>query len=257
MGKRVEGKVAIITGGGTGIGRGIALLLAQEGAQVVVGGRRLAPLQDTVQRIRDAGGKASFLPTDVKSESDCRALVEYAVTTYSGLDVLVSCAGMYPRRELPDLTQEIWDETVDVNLRGHFFMAKHAVPAMIARGGGSIIFIGSVHGYKGGSDVLAYAAAKGGLWTMTLNLARTYAPQHIRVNYINPGWVASEYEVQHRRELGYADDWLEQQGREFMPMGRLQTPEDTAYAAVYLASDESSQLTATRLNVDGGLSVIM
>jgi 3-oxoacyl-[acyl-carrier protein] reductase len=93
--------------------------------------------------------------------------------------------------------------------------------------------------------------------TMTLNLARTYAPQHIRVNYINPGWVASEYEVQHRRELGYADDWLEQQGREFMPMGRLQTPEDTAYAAVYLASDESSQLTATRLNVDGGLSVIM
>jgi NAD(P)-dependent dehydrogenase (short-subunit alcohol dehydrogenase family) len=119
MGKRVEGKVAIITGGGTGIGRGIALLLAQEGAQVVVGGRRLAPLQDTVQRIRDAGGKASFLPTDVKSESDCRALVEYAVTTYSGLDVLVSCAGMYPRRELPDLTQEIWDETVDVNLRGH------------------------------------------------------------------------------------------------------------------------------------------
>lgn len=257
MSKRVKDKVAIVTGGGTGIGRGIALMLAQEGARVVVGGRRPVPLQDTVQRILNAGGEASSLPMDVKNEADCRALVEHAITTYGGLDVLVSCAGMYPRRELPDLTQEIWDETVDVNLRGHFFMAKHAIPAMITRGGGSIIFIGSVHGYKGGSDVLAYAAAKGGLWTMTLNLARTYAKHHIRVNYINPGWVASEYEVQHRRELGFSEEWLEQQGREFVPTGRLQTPEDSAYAAVFLASDESSQLTATRLNVDGGLSVIM
>jgi NAD(P)-dependent dehydrogenase (short-subunit alcohol dehydrogenase family) len=257
MGERVAGKVAIITGGGTGIGQGIALMLAAEGAQVVVGGRRRDPLEQTVALIREMGGQASDLQMDVKREADCHAFVVYAVDTYGGLDVLVSNAGIYPRRELPDLTQEIWDETVDVNLRGHFFCAKHAIPAMIARGGGSIIFIGSVHGSIGGSDVLAYAAAKGGLWTMTRNLARTYAKEHIRVNYINPGWVASEGEVRHRRELGYPDEWLEQQGRDLVPSGRLQTPEDSAHVAVLLASDESTQITATRFNVDGGLSLIM
>lgn len=256
MGGRVQGKVAIVTGGGTGIGRGIAVMLAQEGASVVICGRRVEPLQQTVQHIRDAGGEASYVRADVTSEADCRALVEHAVRAYGGLDVLVSNAGLYPRRLLPDLTEEIWDLTVDVNLKGHFLCCKHAIPRLIERGGGSIVFIGSVHGYAGGSDVLAYAAAKGGLWTMTRNLARTYAPQHIRVNYVNPGWVASEGEVQHRRELGYPDSWLEEQGRQ-LPMGRLQTPEDTAYVVVFLASDESTQVTATRFNVDGGLSLIM
>ena len=194
---------------------------------------------------------------DVTSEQDCQAFVAFAVETYGGLDCLVSNAGTYPRRELPDLTQAIWDETVDVNLRGHFFCAKHAIPAMLTRGGGSIIFVGSVHGYTGGSDVLAYAAAKGGLWTMTRNLARTYARQQIGVNYINPGWVASEGEVRHRRELGQDEVWLAQQGRELVPMGRLQTADDSAHVAVLLASDESAQLTATRFNVDGGLSLVM
>ncbi len=256
MSKRLEGKVAVVTGGGTGIGRGIALMLGREGACVVVGARREAPLAETVRLIREAGGQASYLRTDVTVEADCKALMDYAVSTYGHLDVLVSNAGVYPRRLLPDLTEEIWDQTIDVNLKGQFFCCKHAIPHMIARGGGSIIIIGSVHGYTGGSDVLAYSAAKGGLWTMTRNLARTYAPNHIRVNYINPGWVASEGEVVHRRELGYPDDWLEEQGRK-LPMGRLQTPEDTAHVVVLLASDESSQLTATRFNVDGGLSLTM
>lgn len=255
MEKRLLGKVAIVTGGGTGIGRGIALRLAGEGACVVVAGRRLEPLQDTVQRICAAGGEASLCRTDVTVEADCRALVEYAVATYGGLDILVSNAGLYPRRQLAELTQEIWDLTVDVNLRGHFFCCKYAVPALSARGGGSIVFIGSVHGYKGDADVLAYAAAKGGLWTMTRNLAQTFAPQRIRVNYINPGWVASEGEVAHRRELGYPDGWLEEQGRK-IPLGRLQTPEDTAAAVAFLVSDEASQITATLLNVDGGLSLV-
>jgi len=256
MGKRLEGKVAVVTGGGTGIGRGIALMLGREGARVVVGARREALLAETVRLIREAGGQASYLRTDVTVEADCKALMDHAVSTYGRLDVLVSNAGVYPRRLLPDLTEAIWDQTIDVNLKGHFFCVKHAIPYMIAQGSGSIIFIGSVHGYTGGSDVLAYAAAKGGLWTMTRNLARTYAPNHIRVNYINPGWVASEGEIEHRRELGYPDGWLEEQGKK-LPMGRLQTPEDTAHVVVFLASDESSQLTATRFNVDGGLSLIM
>lgn len=257
MAGRVEGKVALVTGGGTGIGQGVAIMLAAEGAKVVVAARREGPLADTVRHIRDAGGVASHICTDVKIEAQCQDMVAYAVDTYGRLDVLVSNAGMYPRHELPDLTQEIWDETVDINLRGHFFCAKHTIPVMVEQGGGSIIFVGSVHGYTGGSDVLAYSAAKGGLWTMTRNLARTFAPKRIRVNYINPGWVASEGEVAHRRELGYPDEWLEEQGRALVPTGRLQTPEDTAHVCVLLASDDSTQLTATRFNVDGALSVIM
>ena len=256
MGNRCEGKVVVVTGGGTGIGQGVALMLASEGAKVVVGARREGPLQDTVRRIRDAGGEADYRQADVTSEAQCKALMEFAVDVYGGLDVLVSNAGMYPRMLLPDLTQEVWDDTLDVNLRGHFFCVKHAIPHMIARRGGSIMFTASVHGYKGGEDVLAYSAAKGGLWVMTRNLARTYAPQQIRFNWINPGWVASEYETEHRRELGYPDDWLENEGRS-LPMGRLQTPEDTGHLCVFLASDESTQVTATQFNVDGGLSVVM
>ena len=256
MAKRIEGKVAIVTGGGTGIGQGIALMLAQEGARVVVGGRREGPLVQTVQRIRHAGGEATYRCTDVTVEADCVALVDQAVGAYGGLDVLVSNAGAYPRRLLADLTESIWDQTLDVNLKGHFLMSKHAIPRLVERGGGSIIFIGSVHGYVGAPDVLAYAAAKGGLWTLTCNLARSFASQHIRVNYVNPGWVASEGEVMHRRELGYPDDWLEEQGRK-LPMGRLQTPEDSAHVVLLLASDASSQITATRFNVDGCLSLMM
>jgi NAD(P)-dependent dehydrogenase (short-subunit alcohol dehydrogenase family) len=257
MGNRLEGKVAMVTGGGTGIGRGIAVMLAREGARVVVAGRRTAPLEETVGIIRAAGGEARALSTDVTVEGQVQALVQGTVEEYGGLDVLVSNAGLYPRRELPELTEEIWDLTVDVNLKGHFLCAKHAIPALLERGGGSIIFIGSVHGYAGGSDVLAYSAAKGGLWTMTRNLARTYARQHLRVNYINPGWVASEGEMAHRRELGYSEEWLAEQGRTIVPSGRLQTPEDTAQVCVLLASDEATQITATRFNVDGGLSLIM
>ncbi|MEW6753221.1 MAG: SDR family oxidoreductase [Candidatus Latescibacterota bacterium] len=257
MGSRLQGKVAIVTGGGTGIGRGIAGMLAAEGACAVVAGRRPGPLDEAVAQIRAAGGEALALPADVTIEEQVCRLVQRTVEQYGGLDVLVSNAGLYPRRELAELTEEIWDLTVDVNLKGHYLCARHAIPAMVARGGGSIVFIGSVHGYMGGPDVLAYAAAKGGLWTMTRNLARTFARQRIRVNYINPGWVASEGEVAHRRELGYPDGWLEEQGRTVVPAGRLQTPQDTGYVCVLLASDDATQITATRFNVDGGLSVVM
>ncbi|MFH1570664.1 MAG: SDR family oxidoreductase [Gemmatimonadota bacterium] len=257
MSERLKGKVAIVTGGGTGIGRGIAVMMAAEGARVVVAGRRPGPLEDAVGQIRAAGGEARAVPTDVTVEAQVKALVAATRQAYGGLDALVSNAGLYPRRELAELTEEIWDLTVDVNLKGHFLCAKHGIPALLERGGGSITFIGSVHGYSGGSDVLGYAAAKGGLWTMTRNLARTFARQQVRVNYVNPGWVASEGEVAHRRELGRDEEWLEEQGRTVVPSGRLQTPEDTAHVCVLLASDQATQITATRLNVDGGLSLMM
>jgi len=254
---RLIHKTIIVTGGGTGIGRGVALMMAAAGARIVLGARREGPLAETVAAIEAAGGQATYLSTDVRVEAQCQALVQHAVDTYGGLDGLVSNAGLYPRHELPDITQEIWDLTVDVNLRGHFFMVKHAMPALLERGGGSIIFVGSVHGYKGDADVLPYSAAKGGLWVMCKNLARTYAPHGVRVNYINPGWVASEGEVHHRAELGQSIEWLEQQGREFVPSGRLATPEDTGHVCVLLASDDATQITASAINVDGGLSVVM
>lgn len=254
---RLAGKVAVVTGGGTGIGRGVSEMLARHGARVVLAGRRPGPLTATAAAIAAAGGAALAVPTDVTVAAQVEAMVARACAAWGGIDVLVSNAGVYPRRELADLSEEVWDLTIDVNLKGHYLCVRNVVPAMLRRGGGSIIFIGSVHGYTGGADVLGYAAAKGGLWTMTRNLARTFARQRIRVNYINPGWVASEGEVAHRQERGESLAWLEEQGRTAVPSGRLQTPEDTAHVCLLLASDDATQITATRFNVDGGLSLVM
>jgi NAD(P)-dependent dehydrogenase (short-subunit alcohol dehydrogenase family) len=254
---RLAGKVAVVTGGGTGIGRGVADMLARHGARVVLAGRRPGPLAAAAAAIAAAGGVALVVPTDVTVAAQVEGMVERACVAWGGIDVLVSNAGVYPRRVLADLSEDVWDLTIDVNLKGHYLCVKHVVPVMQRRGGGSIIFIGSVHGYTGGADVLGYAAAKGGLWTMTRNLARTFAGQRIRVNYVNPGWVASEGEVAHRHERGESVAWLEEQGRTVVPSGRLQTPQDTAHVCLLLASDDATQITATRFNVDGGLSLVM
>jgi NAD(P)-dependent dehydrogenase (short-subunit alcohol dehydrogenase family) len=208
-----------------------------------------------VARIQQAGGVASYRTTDVTVEAQVQALIEHAVRAYGGVDVLVSSAGAVTPARLLETTEENWDRTLAVNLKGHFLCAKHTVPAMLARGGGSIVFMGSVHGLIGAPELLAYAVAKGGLWTMTRNLARSYAADHIRVNYVNPGWVASEGETVNRRNLGFPDEWLAEQGRQ-LPMGRLQTPEDTGRVVVLLASDDATQITGTWFNVDGGQSMM-
>lgn len=254
MAGRVQDKVAIVTGGGTGIGQGIATVLAREGARVVVANRTPETGEETVARIRAEGGAALFHRTDVTKEADCRALIDTAVREFGRLDILVNNAGIFPRATLEETTEELWDEIMAVNLKSVFFLCKHAVPAMRRAGGGSIVNIGSVHGYIGAPNLVAYATSKGALLNLTRTLARALAPDRIRVNFLNPGWVITPGEIRIQGLEGHDRDWLEAQG-ERMPLGRLQTPVDAAYGVLYLASEESAMVTGQALNVDGGLTL--
>jgi NAD(P)-dependent dehydrogenase (short-subunit alcohol dehydrogenase family) len=253
-GSRLQGKVAVVTGAGTGIGRGIALAFAREGASVVVANRNAANGAETVHQIKTAGGQARFQRTDVTVESDCAAAIAAAVNAFGALHVLVNNAGIFPRAALEETSHELWDRIFATNLRGPFFMCKHAVPEIRRAGGGSIVNIGSTNQYTGLPHLFAYSSAKGGLLTMTRNLARALAPDRIRVNIINPGWVISEGEVTIQALEGRGPAELAEASRQ-QPLGRHQLPEDAAMAAVFLASDESSQVTGTELNVDAGRSM--
>lgn len=252
MAGRVAGKVAIVTGAGTGIGRGIAEMLAREGAAVVVANRSRETGEETARRITEAGGRAVFQPTDVSRETDCIAAVQRAVDAFGSLSILVNNAGIFPRATILNTTEELWDRILDTNLKGAFFMCKHAIPAMERAGGGSIVNIGSIHGLGGNGHLFPYAVSKGGLLTLTRNLAKAFAPKRIRANYVIPGWVITEGELRvQREEDGHDEEWL-RSAQQRLPMGRAQTPEDAAWAVLYLASDEASQVTGCVINTDAG-----
>ena len=255
MGERVRGKVAIVTGGGTGIGRAAAETLAREGAAVVVANRNVDSGAETVRRIAEAGGRAVFCRTDVAEEGDCARAVQTALERFGHLDVLVNNAGIFPRYRLEETTPQVLNEIMAVNLNGPLYLCKHAIPAMVQTGGGSVINVGSIHGLRGGANLIAYAASKGALLNLTRTLARAYARQQVRVNYLIPGWVITEGEVVIQAKEGHDEEWLRQAGQR-QPMGRHQVPQDAANAILFLASDESSQVTGAILNTDGGSSVL-
>lgn len=247
---RVQGKVIIVTGGATGIGRGISGVLAKEGASVVIANRSVERGQEAEREIREAGGECLFVSTDVAREDDCRALVGAAVSRYGRLDALVNNAGIFPRGTLEETTSELWDHIFAVNLKGAFFCCKYAVPEMRKAGGGSIVNIGSANAYVGAPNLFAYSVSKGGMITMTRNLANALAPDRIRVNFVNPGWVITETEVEIQAKEGHDAEWLQAAARR-MPLGRHQVPEDAAYAVLYLVSDEASQVNGEEIGVDG------
>lgn len=251
---RLQDKVAIVTGAGTGIGRGIALAFAREGAAVVVANRSEENGRETVRQIEADGGTALFHRTDVSKEADCAAVVQAAVQTHGALHVLVNNAGIFPRATLEETTEELWDRIFATNLRGPALLCKHAVPHIRKAGGGSIVNLGSTNQYTGLPNLFAYSCAKGGLLTMTRNLARALAPDMIRVNIVNPGWVITEGEIAVQADEGRDAARLAEMGKN-LPFGRHQRPEDAAMACVFLASDESSQITGTEINCDGGRSM--
>lgn len=252
---RMQGKVVVVTGAAQGIGRGCAEMLAREGARVVIGDLQAEAGEAVAAAIRATGGDATFRRTDVVSEDECAALMKTAAATYGRLDGLVNNAGWYPRATLEETTTELWERILQVNLRSAFYCCKHAVPHMRRAGAGSIANIGSLNGIQGLPNLVAYASAKGGLLALTRTLAGALAADRIRVNYIIPGWVLSEGERALHRSRGVDEAELVAAGAR-LPLGRHQTPEDTAYAVIYLLSDESSQVTGTILNVDAGGSTL-
>src|SRR5208283_4908270 len=250
MSNRLSGKVVIVTGAAQGIGFGCASL----SAAVVLGDLQEKRGELAAARIRSAGGKAHFRIVDVKNEEQCSGLIEEAIRSFGRLDGLVNNAGWFPRATLEGTTTELWDEVMQVNLRGAFYCCKHAAPVM-RKAGGSIVNMGSICGIQSLPNLVAYGAAKGGLLSLTRTLAGSLAEHRIRVNYVIPGWVLTEGEVALHKAQGRPEEALRKE-RERLALGRQQTPLDAAYAVVYLLSDESPQVTGSVLHVDAGASTL-
>ncbi len=250
---RMAGKVAVVTGAARGIGRGVAAQLAREGSRVVIGDVQDELGLAAAAALVAAGGEAVYCHADVTEEKQCVGLMDAAVSSFGRLDVLVNNAGRMPRGTLEETTTELWEDVLNLDLRGAFYCCKHATPHMRRAGGGSIVNIGSIAGIQGLPNMVAYAAAKGGLLAMTRTLAGALVRDRIRVNYVIPGWVLTEGELELQHGSGVTDETLRVVGAT-MPMGRHQTVEDVAHAVIYLASDESIQVTGTVLPLDAGAS---
>lgn len=251
---RLAGKVVIVTGGGAGVGRGVATRCASEGAAVVVAEVDSTLGAETARSIMEHGGRAIFAHTDVTNEGSAETCVATAETTFGPVTGLVNVAGIYPRATLDDTSVALWDRIMAVNLKGPFLMCRAAVPSMRKAGGGSIVNVTSTNAYSGWPNLFAYSTSKGGLLTMTRNLARGLAVDRIRANALNPGWVISDNEIKVQASDGHDLAWLAEAGKR-QPLGRQQTPDDSAMSVVFLLSDESSQVTGTELNVDAGRSM--
>ena len=248
---RLKDKVALITGGTSGIGEATALLFSQEGAQVAIAGRNQERGLKLAHRIEAAGGRAIFLECDVRFAEHCRRTVNATLHAFGRLDVLFNNAGVYYPHTALDCTEEEWDLQMDINLKGAFLMSKFALPTMIARGSGVIINNSSGWGLVGGDAAVAYCASKGGMVLLTKAMAIDHGRQGIRVNCICPGDVDTPMLPEDARMRGLKwQDYMA--GAANRPMGRIGTPEEIAKAVLFLASDDSSFITGAALAVDGG-----
>ncbi|PYQ88011.1 MAG: short-chain dehydrogenase [Acidobacteria bacterium] len=243
-------KVSVVTGSTSGIGRGIAEHFASLGSNVVVHGRDRADGLETVRRVKAAGREAEYVDGDLTREDVCRSLIRFAVERFGGLDILVNNAADTGRGDLEHIPVARWDTIMAVNLRAPFILLQESIAPMRARGGGSIVNIGSVLAYVGEPKLGAYSVSKGGLMTLTKNAASLLNRDRIRVNQINVGWTLTEGERRVKREEeGKNDDWIAQ-AIATRPFGRLLAPIDIAYAAAYFASDESGCVTGSVLDLE-------
>ena len=248
---KLDGKAALITGGNSGIGQATAALFAQEGARVVLTGRDEARGRAAAAEIEGAGGQAMFLRSDVRLADECRRAVEATLERFGRLDILFNNAGVFYPRNVIDCTEEEWDLTVDVSLKGTFLMSKYALPHMIAQGGGAIVNNASGWGLVGGDEAAAYCAAKGGVVLLTKAMAIDHARQGIRVNCVCPGDVDTPMLPADAQARGMKwEDYLASAANR--PMGRIGRPEEIARAVLFLASDDASFMTGAALVVDGG-----
>lgn len=252
MGERLKGKVAVVTGGASGIGAATCRLFVQEGARVIVADIQ-EPLDDGLKTLlRDSPDKARFQKCDVTSEADVRSSVEAAVSNWGRLDAAVACAGVPGQGKAVDITAEQWDFTFAVNARGVFFLTKYAVPEMIKAGGGSIINISSAFGIVAGPSFSAYTASKAAVRNFCKSTALDYMEHGIRSNSIHPGVIQTPML---QGMIDRSGDPMAARGAfdALQPGGKGGVPEDIGWGCVYLASDESRFVNGTELVIDGGL----
>ena len=248
---RLKGKVALITGGTSGIGSATAMRFAREGAAVAITGRNTERGDQVVRDIAANGGEALFIQADVRFADQCSHAVDQTLERFGKIDVLFNNAGVFHPKTVPECTEEEWDDTIDSSLKGAFLMSKFALPSMIERGSGSIIHTSSGWGILGGDGAAAYCAAKGGLIIMAKAMAIDHGPQGIRVNCVCPGDVLTPMLHDDAAKRGMS--WEEYAaGAVERPLGRIGTVDEIADAVLFLASDESSFVTGEALVVDGG-----
>jgi NAD(P)-dependent dehydrogenase (short-subunit alcohol dehydrogenase family) len=249
---RLNGKIAIVTGAASGIGRASAILFAQEGARVTVADIDSPGGEATVRSIRGAGGTALFVRTDVSRSAEVDALLAATATAFGGVDVVYNNAGIAVFKGVAETSDDEWRRVLAVNLDGVFFGIRAAVPYLRERGGGSIIVTASVHSVATGPGIAAYAASKGAVLALTRAAALDLAPFNIRVNCILPGAVDTPLHWANLAAVG--DPEVEaQKVRAAEPVGRQGRPDEIARAAVFLASDDSSFATGAPFIIDGGL----
>jgi len=251
---KLEGKVAAVTGAGSGIGRAIALLFAKEGAKVAVIDRVTKTGERVAREIETGGGKSVFVEADVSKVADTQRMIRQVVKEFGGLNILVNNAGIELVRRTLETTEDEWDRVMEVNLKGVFFSSKAAVPEIIRAGGGSIINISSVNAVNGLPDLVAYSASKGGVLAMTIAMAKELTPKNIRVNAILPAAVDTPMLRVYLDAQPNAAKALEEMVDRHL-IKRLGRPEDIAKAALYLASDDAEWVTGIALVVDGGYLV--
>src|SRR5438477_1459022 len=248
---RLANKVALITGGTSGIGEATALLFAKEGARVAITGRDETRGHSVIEQMEKESGQAIFVRADVRNADECRRAVEQTLSTFSRVDILFNNAGVFYPHTTLDCSEEEWDLQIDINLKGTFLMSKQTLPSMIAQGSGVIINNSSGWGIVGGDAAVAYCASKGGIVLLTKAMAIDHGRQGIRVNCICPGDVDTPMLPEDSRMRGMKwEDYLA--GCANRPLGRIGTPDEIAKAALFLASDDSSFMTGAALVVDGG-----
>jgi NAD(P)-dependent dehydrogenase (short-subunit alcohol dehydrogenase family) len=249
---RLKDKIAIITGAGSGQGRAASLLFAKEGAKIVASDWKPELGDDTASQVRAAGGEATFVRADVSESADVQNLIRTAVSTYGRIDILYNNAGVgfsspLSMADVINTPEADWDRVIAINLRSMYLTTKYGIPEMIRTGGGSIINTASIAALIGSEAAHAYTAAKGGMVALSRALAVEFGPKNIRVNCICPGAIDTPM-------IAPVVEPLKKSGQTFMtsPIRRIGTPEDIAYCALYLASDESGFVTGATFVVDGG-----
>jgi NAD(P)-dependent dehydrogenase (short-subunit alcohol dehydrogenase family) len=247
----LEGKTAIVTGGGTGIGRSIALTFAAAGANVVVCSRTLANLEKVAEEVKALGRRSLAVRTDVTQKTDVDNMVQRVMDEFGAIDILVNDAGVWLGGEVLDFSEEAWDRTMDINIKGCYLCCQAVGKKMVERKRGNIISIASTNSFVSGKEEAPYSASKAGMVMLIRGLAKELVSYNIRVNAVAPGWVRTEMsrEIWSQPESEYAKQEMAR-----IPMGRLAEPSDVANAALFLASDLSSYITGATIVVDGGFT---
>lgn len=252
MGRKLEGKVIVVSGGTKGVGRTAAEEFAREGARVVIGGRDETAALKSIRVMRAYGSDGIFVHTELTDVGDCRRLFSQAAGEYGKVDGFFNYAGITPVSPLDTCDEETFNRVMDINFRACFFCCQEAVRYMRENGGGSIVLTGSAHAWGGQKDRAAYACSKGVLLTLMEHIAHNYASERIRCNYLTLGWTPTEGEVALRNSQGMTEAELRRQAARILPMGRMLERADYVEALIYFMSDASAMMTGSNFRITAG-----